>query len=114
MITKENCKKLENGKVIMDFAVFQELANAKIESLKAGISNNELQIEINNLKMEISEYKCQIKQLITEIVKASDMENNQFYKDNAMPIPLYPEIPEKRMMEGKCIVKPIGGRTDGE
>ena len=36
MITKENCKKLENGKVMMDFAVFQELANAKIESLKAG------------------------------------------------------------------------------
>ena len=35
MITKENCKKLENGKVIMDFAVFQELANAKIESLGA-------------------------------------------------------------------------------
>ena len=29
MITKENCKKLENGKVIMDFAVFQELTNAK-------------------------------------------------------------------------------------
>ena len=105
MITKENCKKLENGKVIMDFAVFQELTNAKIESLK---------IEINNLKMEINEYKWQIKQLITEIVKASDMENNEFYKDNAMPIPLYPEIPEKRTMEGKCIVKPIGGRTDGE
>lgn len=80
MITKENCKKLENGKVIMDFAVFQELANAKIESLKASISNNELQIEINNLKMEISEYKWLIKQLVTEIVKASDMENSQFYK----------------------------------
>ena len=25
-----------------------------------------------------------------------------------------PEIPEKRTMEGKCIVKPIGGRENGE
>ena len=66
MITKENCKKLENGKVIMDFAVFQELANAKIESLKASISNNELQIEINNLKMEISEL---VKRLSSRLLK---------------------------------------------
>ena len=114
MITKENCKKLENGKVIMDFAVFQELANAKIESLKAGISNNELQIENNNLKMEISEYKWLIKQLVTEIAKSIDKQNYQIFKDYAMPIPLYPEIPEKGTMEGKCIVKPIGGRENGE
>lgn len=29
MITKENCKKLENGKVIMDFAVFRSWQTLK-------------------------------------------------------------------------------------
>lgn len=107
MINAETCKILECGKVIMDFATFRELANAKIES-------NKSQIEVNKLKMEINEYKWLIKELVSTIVKNTDTNKCEFFKENAMPIPLYPDIPEKNKADGECIIKQIGEQEDGE
>lgn len=99
---------LKDGKVIMDFATFAELAKAKIESNKA-------QIEANNLKIEVAQYKAMIKELMGEIVKASDVDNNDFYKDNAMPFPLFPDVDNVcKNPDAKCVIKTIGGRNDAE
>lgn len=75
---------IKSDKVTMNFATFKELASARIEA------NNAI-MEANNIKMENLQLKSMIKELLTQIVWYSDVDNNDFYKENAMLIPLFPD-----------------------
>ena len=106
---------IKNSKITISFALFAELANARIEANNARIEANNARIEANNLKIEVAQYKRAIKEILAEIVKNSDVENNSFYKENAMPFPLFPDTDKVcKVSDTKCVIIKIGGRNNGE